>query len=131
MTRLIKKYANRRMYDTQASKLITLPEIANLIRGGEIIRVVDYKNGKDLTTLTLAKVLLEQQKAQPSCRSEAFVLQGIIKQIKNNHQPAVKNLKTMGGKNGTKNLFNKPQKLISKALQKMTFPASREWEENC
>ena len=56
---LIKKYGNRRLYDTADSRYITLEELADIIRGGEDVRVVDAKSGEDLTTGTLAQIIIE------------------------------------------------------------------------
>jgi polyhydroxyalkanoate synthesis repressor PhaR len=56
---LIKKYGNRRLYDTVHSRYITLEQLAEIIRGGEDVRVVDAKSGEDLTTGTLAQIIIE------------------------------------------------------------------------
>ena len=56
---LIKKYGNRRLYDTAQSRYITLEELAEIIRGGEDVRVIDAKSGEDLTTGTLAQIIIE------------------------------------------------------------------------
>ncbi len=58
---LIKKYSNRRLYDTQQSRYITLEDLAGLIRGGATVRVVDAKSGEDLTRVVLTQVILEEQ----------------------------------------------------------------------
>jgi len=57
--RTIKKYANRRLYDTQTSAYINLEGLAELIRAGEEIRVVHVKTGDDLTREVLLQVILE------------------------------------------------------------------------
>ena len=58
---LIKKYGNRRLYDTRRSRYITLEELAQTIRGGEEVRVVDARGGADLTQATLAQIILESR----------------------------------------------------------------------
>ena len=63
---LIKKYANRKLYDTRTSRYITLEEIAELVRDGHEIRVVDRDNGRDLTQVTLSQIVLSQEKRGPS-----------------------------------------------------------------
>src|SRR5712692_6571076 len=55
----IKKYSNRRLYDTSDSRYITLEELAEKIRQGEDARVVDAKTGEDLTAATLTQVIVE------------------------------------------------------------------------
>lgn len=63
---LIKKYANRKLYDTRTSRYITLDGIAELVREGHEIKVVDRANGNDLTQLTLSQVVLSHEKRGPS-----------------------------------------------------------------
>src|SRR5438046_3984420 len=63
---LIKKYANRKLYDTRASRYITLDEIAQLVRDGNEIKVVDRDNGSDLTQLTLSQIVLSEEKRGPA-----------------------------------------------------------------
>ncbi len=62
MPRLIKKYSNRRMYDTKTSQPITLSQLAELIKRGEEIQVRDHQTHKDLTSITLIQILLGQEK---------------------------------------------------------------------
>ena len=56
---LIKKYGNRRLYDTAKSRYITLEQLADLIKAGEDVHVADAKTGEDLTTGTLAQIIIE------------------------------------------------------------------------
>jgi polyhydroxyalkanoate synthesis repressor PhaR len=63
---LIKKYANRKLYDTRTSRYITLDEIAQLVRDGDEIKVVDRDNGADLTQVTLSQIVLSEEKRGPS-----------------------------------------------------------------
>lgn len=56
---LVKKYGNRRLYDTEESRYITLEELADAIRRGAEPRVVDAKTNEDLTQATIAQILLE------------------------------------------------------------------------
>lgn len=60
---LIKKYGNRRLYDTGDSRYITLDELADKIRRGSDVRVVDAKTGEDLTQATLTQLILESGSA--------------------------------------------------------------------
>ena len=59
--RLIKKYANRRLYDASISKHVTLADIRQLIVDGEKIRVVEDKTNEDITRLILLQVIAEQE----------------------------------------------------------------------
>lgn len=58
--RTIRKYANRRLYDTADSRYVNLEELAAMVREGETVQVVDAKTGDDLTRPVLVQVLLEQ-----------------------------------------------------------------------
>ncbi len=62
--RVIKRYTNRKLYDTSRSCYITLDEIAELVRNGEGIRIVDNKTKEDLTSVTMAQLLVEEEKRQ-------------------------------------------------------------------
>lgn len=62
--RVIKRYANRKLYDTSRSCYITLDEIATLVREGETIRIIDNKTKEDLTSVTMAQILVEEEKRQ-------------------------------------------------------------------
>lgn len=63
MPRTIKKYANRRLYDTHASKHVTLDGIRQLVVDGEEIVVIDDTNGQDITRSILLQVIAEQEQA--------------------------------------------------------------------
>jgi polyhydroxyalkanoate synthesis repressor PhaR len=59
---VIKRYPNRKLYDTDAKQYITLEGIAEKIRKGEEIRVIDNANGEDLTAVILTQVIFEEEK---------------------------------------------------------------------
>ena len=63
---VIKKYPNRRLYDTSAGRYVNLEELAAMIRQGEEIEVVDARTGKDLTRVVLTQIILEDAKDQPT-----------------------------------------------------------------
>ncbi len=60
---LVKKYGNRRLYDTEQSRYVRLDEIAERIRAGADVQVVDAKTGADLTAPTLAQIIFEDRNA--------------------------------------------------------------------
>jgi len=62
--RVIKRYANRKLYDTEDSRDVTLDEIAALVKAQEEVRILDNRTGEDLTEVTLAQILFEEQKKQ-------------------------------------------------------------------
>jgi polyhydroxyalkanoate synthesis repressor PhaR len=59
--RLIRKYANRRLYDAQDSRHVTLDDLRKLIAGGERIKVIDDKSGEDLTRSILLQIIASQE----------------------------------------------------------------------
>ena len=61
---IIKKYGNRRLYDTSASRYVNLEEIAAMVRNGTDVQVVDAKTGEDLTRSTLMQVIADDTKDQ-------------------------------------------------------------------
>ena len=63
---VIKKYENRRLYDTAASRYVNLEEIARMVREGVEVQVVDAKTGEDLTRVTLTQVIMEDAKGRES-----------------------------------------------------------------
>ena len=63
---IVKKYGNRRLYDTSGSRYINLEEIAALVRNGTEVQVVDSKTGEDLTHVTLTQIIVENAKDKPS-----------------------------------------------------------------
>jgi polyhydroxyalkanoate synthesis repressor PhaR len=62
MTVLIKRYANRKLYNTAISRYITLKGIAELIDQGEEVRVIDNETGEDITSITLSQILVDNER---------------------------------------------------------------------
>ncbi len=63
---LIKKYGNRRLYDTTSSRYVNLDDLAAHIRAGRDVRVVDAKTGQDLTRVILTQIITEDAKGKPT-----------------------------------------------------------------
>jgi polyhydroxyalkanoate synthesis repressor PhaR len=63
---LIKKYGNRRLYDSSNSKYVNLDDIAAFVREGREVKVVDAKTGQDLTRVTLTQIITEDAKEKPT-----------------------------------------------------------------
>jgi polyhydroxyalkanoate synthesis repressor PhaR len=66
MTVLIKRYANRKLYNTESSRYITLKGIAELIEAGEDVRVVDNETGEDITSVALSQILVDSERESRS-----------------------------------------------------------------
>jgi len=76
--RLIKRYANRKLYDTRDSRYVTLQQIAERVQRGEDVRIVDNTTKEDLTNVTLAQIIYEQQKKGESPARSLTVLRNLI-----------------------------------------------------
>jgi polyhydroxyalkanoate synthesis repressor PhaR len=75
MAILIKRYANRKLYNTQTSRYKTLKGIAELIDDGEEVRVIDNETGEDITNVALSQILVDSE------RSNSDVSQSLLSQI--------------------------------------------------
>ena len=65
-TVIIKKYGNRRLYDTSSSTYVNLDDLAKMVRNGTDVQVVDANTGEDLTRVTLTQIIVEDAKGQPT-----------------------------------------------------------------
>lgn len=62
--RVVKRYANRKLYDTVESRYVTLPQVAELVRQGVKVRIIDNNTKDDLTRVTLAQIVYEEERKQ-------------------------------------------------------------------
>lgn len=84
--RVIKRYANRKLYDTERSCYVTLEDLATLIREGEEVKIIDNKSSEDLTTVTLAQIVFETEKKL------AFMPLSLLRDLIQNSGSALKDL---------------------------------------
>lgn len=90
--RIIKRYENRKLYDTTASGYVSLSDIAAFVRTGETIQVIDNASGDDLTAATLTQIILDEGKKGKSLiptdllhdvlRRSSSALESSVSQIK-------------------------------------------------
>ena len=76
--KIIKRYQNRKLYDTHESSYVTLEEIAKMIRNGEDLKVIDNKTKNDITASTLTQLLYESER-KSSARTPVGLLKEIIR----------------------------------------------------
>lgn len=107
--RIIKRYANRKLYDTQHSRYVTLDQISEMIRTGDEVKIIDNKSKEDLTSVTLAQIIFEEEKKQKSF----LPLQ------------AMRNIIQTGG-DSIQHLVTEAQKRVSGAFQKKESAADGE-----
>ena len=62
--KVIKRYQNRKLYDTQDSCYVTLEDIRDMIKQGEDVQIIDNATKEDLTSVTLAEIILEEERKQ-------------------------------------------------------------------
>lgn len=98
--RLIKKYPNRKFYDTGDKRYVSLRGIASLVRDGEEIQVIDTGEGSDITTLVLSQILREQEKREsflPQSLLSNLIRRstGGLNQLRNSFQASLHALRTL------------------------------------
>lgn len=75
--RLIKRYRNRKLYDTESGEYVILPQIVGLLKAGTKVRVMDHVTGKDLTGYVLATALMQEELESP--RQGPEVVETLVK----------------------------------------------------
>jgi len=70
--RIIKRYSNRKLYDTVERHYVTLSDVAGFVRKGDDVQVTDYETNADLTAQTLAQIIFEEEKRGPKLPVQAF-----------------------------------------------------------
>ncbi len=92
-TRIIKRYQNRKLYDTADSCYVTLEDISDMIKQGEEVEIVDNTTKEDLTAVTLAQIIFEEQK-----KKTHMLPLGTFRQIIQGSGEALKELVTRGAR---------------------------------
>lgn len=64
--KLIKRYPNRKLYDTESSAYVTLEDIAGMVKAGREVKIMDHKTGADITNVTMAQIVFEEEKRKKS-----------------------------------------------------------------
>lgn len=75
MAYMLKRYANRKLYDPQKSRYVTLEEVAEMIRSGQEIVVTDVATGENLTSVVLAQIIVETERHHRTALPTAFLHQ--------------------------------------------------------
>ncbi len=71
--RIVKRYANRKLYDTTSSRYVKLDEIADLVRNGVEVRVVEHRSGRDITSAALAHIIFEEEASRSQRSADVLV----------------------------------------------------------
>ena len=103
MSVLIKRYANRKLYNTATSRYITLRGIAELLESGEEVKVIDNETGEDMTAVTLSQILVETERggrsAPGSLLAELFQRGGtaLVDRVRHSVEEAKEDLDELRG----------------------------------
>jgi polyhydroxyalkanoate synthesis repressor PhaR len=91
---VIKKYENRRLYDTASSRYVNLDEVAQMVRDGTDVQVVDASSGEDLTRLVLTQIIMEDAKAKESAFPLDMLRQMVMTSGATSQEALLKYMKT-------------------------------------
>ena len=92
---LIKKYENRRLYDSTNSRYVNLDEVAQILQRGDDVRVVDAASGEDITRLILTQIIVEDAKTPDSNFPLDVLRQMVVASGKASQESALKYMKAM------------------------------------
>jgi len=82
--KVLKRYSNRRLYDADSSKTMTLEDVALLIKNGEEIKVIDNQTGEDLTARILGQTFLKVSMDQKNIEFSNFLMTALIREVTGN-----------------------------------------------
>ena len=91
---IIKKYENRRLYDTAGSRYVNLEDVAQMVRDGTEVQVVDAATGEDLTRLILTQIIMEDAKGRDSAFPLDMLRQMVMTSGANSQEALLKYMKT-------------------------------------
>jgi polyhydroxyalkanoate synthesis repressor PhaR len=87
MARLVKRYSNRKLYDTTESRYVTLEEIARWVRAGEDVKILENESGEDLTAVTFAQIILEGER-----KKSGLLSLGLMRELIQHGEAALQNI---------------------------------------
>lgn len=88
MARIVKRYGNRKLYDTSESRYVTLEEIARYVRDGEDVTVIENETGEDLTALAFAQIILEEER-----RKSGLLSLPVLRQLIRHGEEAIEGIR--------------------------------------
>lgn len=94
-TVVIKKYENRRLYDTTNSRYVNLEEVAQLLQQGNDVQVIDAASGEDITRLILTQIIVEDAKTPESSFPLDLLRQMVVASGRASQESALQYMKTM------------------------------------
>lgn len=126
-TIIIKRYSNRRLYDTHTSEYVNIEKIAEMVRSGQHLQVIDTSTGDDVTNVVLTQIMLNEQKEQKKGLPLELLFQ-LVRQSGESYMDIMKELMSIGPKVYEKSVEEMKSTLSPKARQET--PTSTDDEIN-
>jgi polyhydroxyalkanoate synthesis repressor PhaR len=146
--KVIKRYTNRKLYDTVESRYVTLDEIAEMVKQGVEVKIVDNRSKEDLTSVTLAQIVFEEEKKKsqmplgllreiirrPGDTLSEFVASQVTPKIQSIREEAESRLDKLLGREGEKPVTTPaeaapPGSMGPQDVQKSSQRAFEEWQK--
>ena len=118
MARLVKRYSNRKLYDTSESRYVTLDEIGRWVKAGEEVKIVENESGEDLTAVTFAQIILEEER-----RKTGLLSLRLMRDLIQHGEAALANLAATVG-SGIEAIRTAPER-AGRRLQELTQVSER------
>jgi polyhydroxyalkanoate synthesis repressor PhaR len=118
MGRLVKRYGNRKLYDTSESRYVTLDEIGRWVKAGEDVKILENDTGEDLTAVTFAQIILEEER-----RKSGLLSLPVLRDIIQHGEAALQNL-TATVDRGMEAIRSVPER-ATRRVQEITQVAER------
>lgn len=128
MTRLIKKYKNRRLYDTETSQYITLEQLQRYVVDGVVFRIEDSETGKDLTNSVLLQIIVEME-AGPTQFLSPEILRQIISLANHPMHVSLKTMMEQMFQSMDKPLQNSPYQQATDTWNKQMQEMMQQWQK--
>ena len=128
MTRLIKKYKNRRLYDTETSQYITVEQLQRYVLDGVVFKIEDSETGKDLTNAILLQIIVEME-AGPTQFLSSEILRQLITLANHPMHLSFKTMMEQMLQNMNKPLQTAPYQQASKQWTEQVNDVMQQWQK--
>jgi polyhydroxyalkanoate synthesis repressor PhaR len=118
MGRLVKRYGNRKLYDTSESRYVTLDEIGRWVKAGEDVRILENDTGEDLTAVTFAQIILEEER-----RKSGLLSLRVLREIIQHGEAALQGIAATANR-GMEVILSAPER-AGRSVRELTQVAER------
>src|SRR5262245_23619087 len=119
MARLVKRYSNRKLYDTSESRYVTLDEIGRWVKAGEDVKILENDSGEDLTAVTFAQIILEEER-----KKSGLLSLRVLRELIQHGESALQNLAATVDR-GMEAIRNAPERAGRRVGDELTQVADR------